>query len=162
MKATVYLETTIVSYLAARPSRDLVVAAHQEITWEWWDTRRGAYDLRVSQQVVDEAGAGDPTLAGRRLELLRGIPLVELNEETGEVAKALTEEGPVPAGEFRDAVHIAVATVHRVDYLLTWNCSHIANAHMRAGIAATCQRHGYREPVICTPEELLEETDVER
>jgi hypothetical protein len=155
MKPKVYIETTIVSYLTARPSRDLIIAAHQQLTQEWWDDRRVHFDLYVSQVVVQESGAGDTLMAEKRLEVLEKIPLLDLRQEAVALARGLVEKGPLPEKAAVDALHIAVATVHGMDYLLTWNCKHIANAEMQTAVAAICRTAGYEPPVICTPEELL-------
>lgn len=154
MKRKVYLETTVVSYLTARPSRDLVAAAHQQITQEWWTTRRSDFDLYASQMVIQEAGAGDAQMAQLRLSALDRIPLLGVSREAITLARLLVEEGPIPEKASVDALHIAVATVHGVDYLLTWNCKHIANAEMQNSVAAICRASGYEPPIICTPEEL--------
>jgi hypothetical protein len=156
MKPKVYLETTIPSYLTSRPSRDLVTAAHQQITREWWDTRRHAFDLFVSQIVLDEAGAGDAEAAARRLAVLTPLPLLNPREEEAELAQALIAQIPLPASAAADALHIAIAVVNGMDYLLTWNCTHIANAALRSRIEAVCRSKGFEVPIICTPEELLE------
>ncbi len=162
MKPKVYVETTIVSYLAARLSRDLIVAAHQELTQEWWDNRRLDFDLFVSQLVVREASAGDPEVAQKRLALLSDISLLELNESAVNLAVKLITEGPLPKKATEDALHISVATIHGMDYLLTWNCKHIANAETRNAILAICRGNGYEPPVMCTPEELMGDRDVDR
>ena len=156
MKPKVYLETTIPSYLTARPSRDLVTAAHQQITREWWDTRRHDFDLFVSQMVIDEASAGDPEAAIRRLEVLASLPLLDPQTEGTALAQMLIDHIPLPARAAADALHIAIAVVNGMDYLLTWNCTHIANAALRGRIEAACRSRGFRGPIICTPEELLE------
>jgi hypothetical protein len=155
VKQRVYLETTIASYLAAKPSRDLIVLAHQQLTLESWDSRRDYFDLFVSQLVVQEAGAGDAEAAQRRMQIIEPLPLLALNETGLQLARALVDTGVVPAKAVEDALHIAVATVHGMDYLLTWNCKHIANAETRSRISATCYAHGFESPIICTPEELL-------
>lgn len=155
VRAKVYIETTIVSYLTARPSRDLIVAAHQQLTQEWWEHRRGNFELYASPLVVQESGAGDTLMAQMRLEVLNTLPLLDVNAEAGALARRLVAEGPIPVKAAVDALHIAVATVHGMDYLLTWNCKHIANAEMQTAVAATCRAAGYEPPVICTPEELL-------
>jgi hypothetical protein len=152
----VYLETTIISYLAGRPSRDLLVAAHQQSTSEWWTRRRQDFELFASQLVVEEASAGDQDAAKRGLEYLADIPLLALTEESLHLAGKLIADGAVPAAANQDALHIAVAAAHGMDYLLTWNCCHIANAMMRARIETSCLDAGCDAPVICTPEELLE------
>ena len=156
MKPKVYLETTIPSYLTARPSRDLVTAAHQQITREWWDTRRHAFDLFVSQMVIDEASAGDPDAAARRLEVLAPLSLLAPRAEGADLAQALIEQVPLPIGAAADALHIAIAVVNGMDYLLTWNCTHIANAVLRSQIETVCRSKGFEVPIICTPDELLE------
>lgn len=153
----VYIETSIVSYLTARFSRDLVTAAHQQITQEWWAKRRAGFALFVSQLVVQEASVGDAEMARRRLEQLQAIPLLEINQEVENLARRLVVDGVLPKKAAVDALHIAVATVHGMDYLLTWNCKHIANAEMQNKVAAVCRESGFEPPVICTPEELLGE-----
>lgn len=157
MKSKIYLETTIVSYLTAKTSRDLVVAAHQQITQEWWETIRSNFDIFISEQVLREAGAGDKAAAQRRLAALEGIPLLELNNDILQLASKLVQEGPIPESFKEDALHIALATIHGMDYILTWNCRHIANAEMRKGVTLICSIQGYEAPVICTPEELMGE-----
>jgi hypothetical protein len=156
MKPNIYIETTVPSYLAAWPSRDLVTAAHQQITHNWWRTRRQDFNLFISQSVLDEATSGDPDAAKRRFEILENLPLLEINDEVGEFAQALLEFVPLPPKAAPDALHIAVAVVNGMDYLLTWNCTHIANAALRAKIEEACRRNGYEPITICTPEELLE------
>lgn len=157
MKARVYLETSIVSYLTARPSRDVLAVAHQQISTEWWDRRRRDFDVVISVLVLNEARRGDPDAAQRRLELLQGIPRVEVTEPAKELATNVVKEGLLPETAYPDALHIATATVHEVDYLLTWNCSHIANAEILPKVAAICERSGLALPYVCTPEELLGE-----
>jgi hypothetical protein len=152
-----YLETTVVSYLAARTSRDLRVAAHQQATAEWWTRRRPEFDLYVSELVIEEAGAGDGEAVARRLAILDGIPLLALTEASLALAERLVREASVPRQAQEDALHIALAAVHGMDYLITWNCRHIANATMRGRIESTCLDAGVEAPVICTPEELLDE-----
>jgi len=156
MSSTIYLETTIVSYLTARPTRDLVRAAHQEVTREWWATR-SAFDLYISQLVLDEAGAGDAGAAAQRLEALRDAPLLELTSEATALARELVRQAALPPKAAADALHIAIAAVNGLNFLLTWNCTHIANATMRPRIEAICRAGGFEPPVICTPLELLEE-----
>jgi len=153
--AKVYLETTIISYLAARPSGDLIVAGHQHLTDEWWHARRPKFEVFVSQYVIDEAAQGDPEAAQRRLHLLRGLALLSSNDRVVELARRLVDEGAIPPSASQDAVHIAMATVHGMDYLLTWNCRHIANAEIIRAVTAICHDMGYDPPLICTPEELM-------
>ncbi len=155
MKPRVYLETTIISYLTARISRDLVSAAHQQITLDWWDDRRDHYDIFVSQLVIEECAGGDPKMAGERLRLIKELPILTLTEEAVALAESLLREEAIPAGSEADALHVALSAVHGMDYLLTWNCKHLANATMRLMIESACSKSGYRPPVICTPEELI-------
>lgn len=152
---SVYLETTFVSYLVALPSRDLLVAAHQQATSDWWQNRRAAFDIRVSQVVIDEASAGDPMEVQKRLAVLDGIPLLDIDERAESLTQAILGSSILPPKAARDAAHIGVAAVHGIDYLLTWNCRHLANAQIARRIARVCDRHGFRMPVICTPEELM-------
>jgi predicted nucleic acid-binding protein len=155
MKPKAYLETTVVSYLTARASRDLIVAAHQKLTRVWWERRRKRFELYCSQLVIREAAAGDTRAARRRLEVLEPLPLLEITDAAGQLARDLVTEAPIPKRALEDALHIALATVHGMDYLLTWNCKHIANAEIRNAVTAVCGAHGYEPPVICTPEELM-------
>src|SRR4029450_9077135 len=128
MNPRAYLETTIVSYLTARPSRDLITAAHQHITQQWWHTQRARFDLFVAPPVMQEAQAGDPDAAARRLALLQGIPLLALSEEATGLAQALIAPGPLPVNAVVDDLHIAITAVHGMHYLLSWNCTHIASS----------------------------------
>jgi hypothetical protein len=155
MAERVYVETTIVSYLTARPSRDVVIAGHQQVTHEWWNTQSAAYELCVSQLVLDEAGNGDPMAAKERMAVLRPMLVLETPVEAAELAKQLLRDGALPAKAANDALHIAVAAAKAVPYLLTWNCRHLANAAMRPVIESTCTAKGFKAPIICTPEELM-------
>jgi len=133
------------------------MAARQEITREWWDGRRRDFDLFVSQLVIDEAGAGDADAAARRLQILEAVPLLDPREGTDELTRALLRDLSLPDRAAADAAHIALSVVNGVDFLLTWNCTHIANAAFRPTIESACSSLGYQVPVICTPEELLKE-----
>lgn len=155
-KHKVYVETTIVSYLTGLPSRDLVLTAHQQLTAEWWQ-RRHRFDLFVSEAVLQEAAGGDPSAAARRMAALQGISVLELTAQVAGLARALVAGHAVPANAVLDAVHIAVAAINGMDFLLTWNCTHIANAATRGMIEGVCRAAGLVPPVICTPEELMEE-----
>ena len=150
-----YLETTIPSYLTSRPSRDLVITAHQQITREWWENKGGSFQLYISQLVIDEAGAGDPVAARARLNLIQNVPLLDITPEVSVLASAILTSGRLPRNAATDAAHIAIAAVHGMDFLITWNCVHIANAAITKSLALTCREHGFECPVICTPEELL-------
>jgi predicted nucleic acid-binding protein len=152
---SVYLETTFISYLVARPSGDLVVAAHQKTTQDWWAMRRDQFACYMSQTVIDEASAGDATEAQKRLAVLTTLTALDVNPQAGALAQAILAGGVLPPNAARDAVHVAVAAVHGVDYLLTWNCKHLANAQIMRRIESVCQSHGHRMPIICTPEELM-------
>jgi predicted nucleic acid-binding protein len=153
-KKTVYLETSVVSYLTNRASRDLIVVGHQTLTREWWERRRSDFTLYVSEPVLDEAGAGDPEAAAQRLSALDGIDVLNVTDEAIEFAAQLLQQGVIPAKAATDALHVALACINGIHYLLTWNCKHIANAENFDAIAAACLANGYQAPIICTPEEL--------
>ena len=152
---SVYLETTFISYLIAHPSRDLLVAAHQQTTHDWWTDRRHHFECYVSQVVIDEASAGDAEEAKQRMDMISAFPVLEVTEEAECLTSALLASKAIPLRAVRDAAHIAVAAVHDVDYLLTWNCRHLANAQIIRRVSVVCNREGYNMPVICTPEELM-------
>ena len=156
MPPTVYLETTIPSYLAAKPSRDLITAAHQQLTREWWQTRRAAFELYVSELVLQEAALGDPDLARDRLGYVAGIMSLAISPPAQALAGTLVDSGVLPAKAAADALHIGIAAANGVDYLLTWNIRHLANAAMRRRIEDACRSAGLVAPVLCTPEELME------
>lgn len=156
MRRRVYLETTVISYLTApRPSRTVIVAAHQEITVQWWQRRRQDFDLFVSELVLREASAGDPEVAQRRLAALTELPRLVLTEEALQLGSEFVRTRILPGKATEDGMHIALATVHRVDYLLTWNCAHIANPDIQERLAEFLADRGLVLPYICTPEELL-------
>jgi len=154
-KKTVYIETSIVSYLMARPSRDLLAAAWQKVTIDWWDTQRGRFDLFASDIVIEEAGKGDEIAAARRLEALAGIPLLAITDEVLVFSEALIQAGAVPKKAIGDSLHIALSAVHGLDYLLTWNYRHIDNAETKPIIRSICLTNRYGYPEICTPQELM-------
>ena len=158
MKQRVYLETTIVSYLTARPSRDLILAAHQEVTRQWWEHRRQNFDIYVSQLVADEAGRGAPEAAQQRVEMLRGVARLRVTDQAVALARELVQSHALPEQGVEDALHIALAAVHGMDLLMTWNCRHIANAERMPAIRRTLERCGYDPPTICTPDELMGES----
>ena len=155
MKPKLYLETTVPSYLTAWPSRDLIRAGHQQITREWWQARRTHFDLYISQFVLDEAAGGDPEAARERLKSLATLPLLDVTDDVDELAAGLVGALALPAKAVIDAAHIAVAAVHGMHFLLTWNCTHIANAERAGVIQNSCRERGFIPPVICTPEELM-------
>ncbi len=156
---SVYIETTIPSYYTGRRPRDLVLAARQQLTVDWWDTQRSQYELFASQIVLDETRRGDPVVAARRQEFLDGIPLLDISERVIEIAEDILASGIIPPRVADDAYHVACAGVHQMDFLLTWNCTHIANPHNRRRIRERLARHGIEIPVICTPEELIADHD---
>ena len=155
MPESIYIETTIPSLYVARPSAQLVEAARQQLTKIWWDEHRSTYDLVCSQTVIDECARGDTLMADLRLAVLDSIPLLELSDEIIAIAQDLVSRQVIPTKAADDALHIAVASVHEVDYLLTWNCKHIANPHNWRRISDCLSTHGYRASVICTPEDLI-------
>jgi hypothetical protein len=158
-KPSVYIETTIIGYLAMRMSAALRTAANQQMTRDWWDNYRDQYEVLVSQFVIDECSAGDPAAAQERLTFLRGLPQLEITEEVNALAEALILGFALPTKATVDAFHISVAAVNGVEYLVTWNCKHIANATLRPRIEKVCRDLGYEPPVICTPQELMEIED---
>jgi hypothetical protein len=156
VKPKVYIETSILSYLTARPSNDIRVVANQNTTIEWWETRRSSFDVFISEFVIAEASLGNPVAAKKRLEAMAALPKLLTSNEVRGLAKVLISEGPIPAKAEVDAFHIAVAAVNGMEYLLTWNCTHIANAVMRPKIEKICRQQGIEPPMICTPQELME------
>ena len=154
MRPSVYLETTIPSYLTARRSRDLLISARQIATQEWWVTRTD-FEMYISQLVVDEASAGDGFAAKRRLEVLANLPLLDVTEQVDALAQQLITGVPMPGSANADAYHIAIAAVGGMEYLLTWNMTHIANAALRKRIDQACRSFQVEPPTICTPDELM-------
>ena len=157
MKSSVYIETTIPSYLTAWRSPELVMAANQEATRKWWDESRAKFELFISQLVIGEISNGDPEAVKRRIAVVENLPELALTDKAEALAAKLLLGAALPQKAKADALHIAIATVHGMDYLLTWNCTHIANAIMRPKIESICRAAGYEPPVICTPPELVEE-----
>ncbi len=156
----VYVETSVISYLTARPSRDVIVAARCLATQTWWNGHRTGFELYVSQLVVEEARAGDAAAAAERVRLLNDLPHLAVNDAVIELAGSFLRCGSLPQKAATDALHIALAVRHGMDYLLSWNCRHIANARVERAIRELCQDQGLLCPVICTPEELLGDDDV--
>jgi hypothetical protein len=155
-KLSIYIETSIISYLAAKLSRDLLTAACQQITTEWWENKLNDYDLFTSELVIAEAKAGNPDASAKRLNLLRGISELKITGEVRHIAETLIKQGALPDKAQADALHIATATVHGIDYLLTWNCRHIDNPAMKPLVRKVCSAEGYLCPEICTPIEIME------
>lgn len=159
MKPKAYIETTVISHLTAWPSRDVVTAGYQQTTRDWWRDASDRFELVASQLVVNEASAGDPDAARDRLAALASITLLDATEEAAELAQQLVDAGAIPEKAVEDAGHIAIAVTNGIDYLVTWNCRHIANATVRPQIERVCRNAGYEPPIICTPAELMEPDD---
>jgi len=153
--AKIYIETSIVSYLTARPSNNLITAAWQMETVDWWETQRDRFDLYISEVVAEEAGRGDESAASRRLGALEDIQVLQLDRQSVDLAKELIDQGAVPRKALDDALHLAVAAVNGMDFLLTWNCRHIDNAEMKPRIRKVIESKGYECPEIATPIELM-------
>lgn len=155
MSETVYIETSILGYLTARSTKNLILAANMEITRDWWESRRTAFVLYTSEAVLNEVAQGDAQIAVQRLEILRDFPLLELNHAVQDLAAQFLARTNLPPKANVDAIHIAAATVHGMDYLLTWNCKHIANAQLQRKLAQISLDFGYELPILCTPYELM-------
>ncbi|VAX09570.1 hypothetical protein MNBD_GAMMA26-358 [hydrothermal vent metagenome] len=156
MRPRVYVETSVISYLTARQSRDVVVAGHQQVTQDWWVSAQERYELTISQLVIDEASAGDELAARERIRVLTGLTLLAASEDALKLAQEMLASGLVPTKAAEDALHIAICVTNGIDYLVTWNCRHIANATIRHSIEQICRSAGYEPPIICTPDELVE------
>lgn len=154
-RKTVYIETSVVSYLTARPSSNLLAAAWQKVTVDWWETQRPRFDLYTSNITVEEAGRGDSVAGARRLDALSGISILPITEATVELSKEPLRRGVLPAKAENDALHVAVSAVHGINYLLTWNCRHLDNAEIKPVIRNVCALCGQTSPEICTPQELM-------
>jgi predicted nucleic acid-binding protein len=152
---SVYIETSIPSYLTARPSTDIRAAGWQQLTYQWWEDERPKYEIFISELVIAEASQGHPEAAQRRIKSLENIPELTIDQEIGELASSIMAGGGIPVSSEADALHVAVASVHRIDYLLTWNCRHINNASTKPIIRRLCEDAGFICPEICTPLELL-------
>ena len=155
MSLFVFLETTIPSYLASWPSRDVVVAGKQEVTREWWKQRRNKFELFVSPYVLEEVSAGDLGASERRMELIQNIPILSIDDTVLELTEAILIEKVIPQKSAADASHIAIATRHGMDFLMTWNCAHIANAEIMRIVKGVMEKAGYELPLICTPNEQM-------
>lgn len=151
----VYVETSIVSHATAWPSSDIQIAALQDQARNWWAIQRPKFELVTSQLVIDEASAGDPVAAAERLKLLEGLPTVALNEDVRTLARAIVAASIMPPKAAADALHVAAAAVAGVQYLLTLNCKHIANAHELPRVYRLLDDHGCGQLLICTPAEFL-------
>ncbi len=159
MPHSIFIETTIPSYYVSRPSQNLLQFARQELTREWWDGERHRFDLFTSQLVLDEAREGEPAKASERLQFLSGLELLDITEEVEALAAELVRSGIVPSVATRDAFHLAAAGVHRMAFLLTWNCKHIANPFIADRLQSCFSGAGVHLPTICTPEQFITDDD---
>lgn len=156
MKPSVYIETTVIGYLTARPVASALVSGHMAFTKSWWEAAPHLFELFVSELVIDEASAGDAQAAAERLAVVTSLPRLAITGEARELAVALLREAAVPPKENRDALHVAIGAANGMRYLATWNCRHLANAVLRPKIEKVCREHGFEPPLICTPLELME------
>ncbi len=154
-KPTVYLETTIPSFLTSRPSNNLIIAGRQEVTRQWWERRKDAYHVFISQYVLDEASSGNPEASERRMNVIKGLESLRIDNDVVALAERIIETGLIPSKAITDAGHIAIAARHSMDFLLTWNCTHIANAEILVKINYVVSAAGFFLPTICTPDELF-------
>ncbi len=157
MKSKVYLETSIISYLTAFPSNDLITAGHQLITFNWWENQRRNFEIFASELVLQEASLGNTQMAQKRLAVLKDVKILDINDEARNLAKTLVAKKAVPEKAAADALHIAVAAVEEIKFLVTWNFKHIANAKMQDKIEEVIRAQDYEPSYICTLEELLGE-----
>ncbi len=157
MKEKVYIETSVVSYFTSKPSTDIIIAGRQEITRKKWPHILDVFDTYISALVLQESEQGDSEAVQKRLEALADIPVLSITGDAEELASKLILEGPVSEKSPEDALHISIATVNGMDYLLTWNFAHINNAQIKSKIVTRIEKHGYQCPLICSPEELLGE-----
>lgn len=158
---TLYVETSIVSYLRQQPSVRVITAARQLLTHQWWNQERSKYELVTSQYVIDEASDGEPSLAEARLRALKGIPLLPAEAGVQGIADEIMARAILPPKAVFDALHIAITAHHEIDYLLTWNCRHIANGKILSRVHAVLHDLAVPIPVICTPEELVDDAEAE-
>ena len=156
MKPRVYIETSVISYLTARASADQLKAACQQVTQTWWNTRRTDVETFISPYVVEEASRGDAAAALARIDSLIALSVLPNDPAIIELAQYLLQGGGLPAKARLDALHIACAAFHRMDVLLTWNCTHIANPMQLPVIRGLCSAKGYRMPELVTPFEMME------
>ena len=163
-KSTIYIETIILSYLAARYSRDIIVQAHQQITWDWWESQRKNYELYISEIVLQEIMGGDSEAAKRREAFSNNLAILDMSDAVRNLAHELTNFLNLPKRAELDALHISFAIEYEIDYLLTWNCSHLANGLIISKLKEFEYKTSRLMPVIVTPEELIsggEENEVD-
>lgn len=156
MKNKVYLETTVISYLTARPSKDPIVLGHQEVTKRWWKVIPGKYEIVVSEVVIEEAEAGDALVANERLEAIQNFSVLRLTDDVSERARKYLNVLPIPEKAFGDVLHLSFCSVFKIDYLVTWNCRHLANVEMIKALRYVNEGDGWHTPIICTPDFFVE------
>lgn len=154
---SVYIESSVISYITARPSRDVVTSARQTISIEWWAGYRDSFEVFVSELVLEEIGSGDSRAASNRLVIVEDIPVLVITTNAVALAKSLIAENAIPASSMEDALHISIAAVQSIDFLLTWNFKHINNANTRNKITQVINLSGFNSPILCSPEELISE-----
>lgn len=154
MAASVYVESSVISYLAARPSQDVIIAGRQAITLDWWQNRRREFEVYISTLVEEEISSGNPREAGLRMQAVADLPSLVITDQAEQLAESLIRAGAVPASDAEDALHIGIAAAQGMEYLLTWNFKHINNARTKSAIIRTVERLGLICPVLCSPEEL--------
>ena len=159
MSPSLYLETTVPSYLAGGIAGDLIVAAHIEATKRWWTDERQKYRLFVSAVVNDEIARGNREIAEQRRRLIVTLPLLRVTTAVVQLAGRLFDHLRLPESARPDAFHLALACHYNLDFLLTWNMKHIAGGHVRWTLEKLQRVGGIVIPTICTPEELLEGAD---
>lgn len=157
MKPSVYLETSVISYHTSKMSRDLIIAAHQQITSEWWAKWISNYHIFISDTVIQEISRGDPEAAKQRLKETSKFKRLEINSNIIDLAKTYISRIPLPKKASLDALHLALATSHGIDFLVTWNCKHIANGNVVFAFRKINEEYGFNSPIVCTPEELSED-----
>ena len=155
-KPTVYVETTVIGHLVGRMLADPVVAGRQTVTRQWWPMAIIKYRFFVSKVVADECAAGDPDAAKERLDILDSLEFIATSPAVDALAHKLIERSAVPKSEPRDAIHISLAAVNGLEYLVSWNFKHIVNPTTRVAIERVCRGAGFVPPIICTPDELME------
>jgi predicted nucleic acid-binding protein len=155
VRPSTYLDSNVISYLTARASRDIISLAHQQITHDWWENHRHGFDLHVSELVLFEISRGNTAAAQARLNLVGGLPVLRITPAARALANRIFRATTLPDKAASDALHIALAAVNGMDFLVTWNCTHIANGVILKVVNAICRDAGYEPPIVCTPEELL-------
>lgn len=156
MKKRIYIETSVVSYFTARPSRDIIIAGHQEATRELWPEFANKYETYISALVYDEAGKGDQSQAKMRLAAIEPFPMLDIDDEAKSLAEKIIAQRGIPAKYPEDALHIAVASVNGIEVVVTWNFAHLNNPFTRRAVRRIVEDERYICPEICSPEELLE------